>query len=83
MRQKKQVELSLGTRMTGEARNPAAEETETRAARAEIESRAAVRPSMEAIVERSSLRKALARVKGNKGAAGIDGMTFGRTWGPI
>jgi RNA-directed DNA polymerase len=30
---------------------------------------------MEAIVERDNLRKALAQVKRNKGAAGIDGMT--------
>jgi hypothetical protein len=29
-----------------------------------------------AIVERSNLKKALARVKANKGAVGIDGMTF-------
>ena len=30
---------------------------------------------MEAIVERDNLRKALAQVKRNKGAAGVDGMT--------
>jgi RNA-directed DNA polymerase len=76
MRQKNQVKLNLGTGATGEARSAAAEETEARAARTDIESRAAVGPSMEAIVERNNLRKALARVKANKGAAGIDGMTF-------
>jgi RNA-directed DNA polymerase len=76
MRQKNQVKLNLGTGATGEARSVAAEETEARAARTDIESRAAVGPSMEAIVERNNLRKALARVKANKGAAGIDGMTF-------
>src|ERR1700681_949737 len=76
MRQKNQVELNLGTGATGEARSAAAQETETRAARTDIERRAAVGPSMEAIVERNNLRKALARVKANKGAAGIDGMTF-------
>ena len=76
MRQNNQVELNLGTGATGEARSAAAEETEARAARTDIESRAAVGPSMEAIVERNNLRKALARVKANKGAAGIDGMTF-------
>jgi RNA-directed DNA polymerase len=75
MRQKNQVELNLGTGATGEARSAAAEETEARAARTDIESRAAVGPSLEAIVERDNLRKALARVKANKGAAGIDGMT--------
>jgi RNA-directed DNA polymerase len=76
MRQNNQVELNLGTGATGEARSAAAQETEARAARTDIESRAAVGPSMEAIVERNNLRKALARVKANKGAAGIDGMTF-------
>src|SRR5229473_3803972 len=76
MRQKNQVELNLGTGATGEARSAAAQETEPRAARTDIESRAAAGPSMEAIVERNNLRKALARVKANKGAAGIDGMTF-------
>ena len=30
---------------------------------------------MEAIVERENLKKALAQVKRNKGAAGIDGMS--------
>jgi RNA-directed DNA polymerase len=76
MRQNNQVELNLGTGATGEARSAAAQETEARAARTDVESRAAVGPSMEAIVERNNLTKALARVKANKGAAGIDGMTF-------
>ena len=75
MRQKNQVELNLGTGATGETRRAAAEETEARAARTDIESRAADGPSMEAIVERNNLKKALARVKANKGAAGSDGMT--------
>jgi RNA-directed DNA polymerase len=51
------------------------EGTETRAAKSDIESRAAPGPSMEGIVERNNLKKALAQVKRNKGAAGIDGMT--------
>jgi RNA-directed DNA polymerase len=76
MRQKNQVELNLGTGATGEARRAAAEETEARAARTDVESRAVVGPSMEAIVERNNLRKALAQVQANKGAPGIDGMTF-------
>jgi RNA-directed DNA polymerase len=75
MRQKNQVELNLGTGATGEARSAAAREPEARAANTDVESRAAVGPSMEAIVERDNLRRALVRVKGNKGAAGIDGMT--------
>jgi RNA-directed DNA polymerase len=76
MRQKNQVELNLGTGATGEARSAAAQETEARAARTDSESPAAGGPSMEAIVERNNLKKALAQVKRNKGAAGIDGMTF-------
>ncbi len=75
MRQKNQVELNLGTGAEGEAPRAVAQETETRAARTDIESRAAVEPSMEAVVEPNNLRRALARVKGNKGAPGIDGMT--------
>src|SRR5882724_447033 len=75
MRQKNQIELNLGTGATGEARSAAAEETESRAAKTDIESPAADGPSMEAIVERDNLKKALARVKANKGAAGSDGMT--------
>jgi RNA-directed DNA polymerase len=75
MRQKDQAELNLGTGTTGEARSVAAQETEARAAKTDIESRAVVGPSMEAIVERDNLRKALAQVKRNKGSAGVDGMT--------
>src|ERR1700693_2127180 len=76
MRQKNQVELNLGTGATGEARSTAARETEAHAANAEVESPAAVFGApMEAVVERENLRKALARVKRNKGAAGIDGMS--------
>ena len=75
MRQKNQVELNLGTGTKGEALSTAVQETEASAARTDIESRAAVGPSMEAIVERNNLKKALAQVKRNKGAAGIDGMT--------
>src|SRR3990172_7230807 len=75
MRQKNQVELNLGTGATGEARSAAAQEAEARAARACLERPAAVGPSMEAIVERENLKKALAQVKRNRGAPGVDGMS--------
>jgi RNA-directed DNA polymerase len=75
MRQKDQAELNLGTGTMGEARSAAAQETEARAARTDIESRAVAGPSMEAIVERENLKKALAQVKRNKGSAGVDGKT--------
>src|SRR6202140_1216708 len=75
MRQKTELEITLQTVATGEARSCVMQGAEARAAKTESESRAAGEPSMEAIVERDNLRKALAQVKRNKGAAGIDGMT--------
>jgi RNA-directed DNA polymerase len=76
MRQKNQHELSLGTGSKGEAPRSAAQEPETRAANACLERPAVISgPSMEAIVERENLRKALARVERNRGAAGVDGMS--------
>jgi RNA-directed DNA polymerase len=75
MRQKNQVELNLGTGAEGEARSAAAQEPEARTARACLERPAVAGPSMEDVVERENLKKALARVMRNKGAAGIDGMS--------
>jgi RNA-directed DNA polymerase len=76
MRQKNQWELNLGTGAMGEARSAAVQETEVRAAGACLEHPAAIGPLMETVVERENLKKALAQVKRNKGAPGIDGMTF-------
>jgi len=78
MRQKKQVVLNLGAGVRGEAPNTAPQETESHAARACLERPAACGPSMEAIVERCNLLKALEQVQRNKGAPGIDGMTVGQ-----
>jgi RNA-directed DNA polymerase len=75
MRQKNQVELNLGAGAKGEALSAAAQETEARAAEISLERPAVAGPSMEAVVERENLKKALAQVKRNKGAAGIDGMS--------
>jgi len=75
MRQKIEAGDHLASRLTGEARSAGTEGAEALTAKTEIESRAADWPSMEAIVERDNLRKALAQVKRNKGAPGIDGMT--------
>ena len=75
MRQKDQMELTLGTDASGEAASAAAQETEARAVKACLERPAVAGPSMEAVVERANLKQALAQVKRNKGAAGIDGMT--------
>src|SRR5580700_11205785 len=74
MRQKTQLDLAFPAAATGEARSGRRAGTEARAAVAAPESPAVAGPSMEAIVERDNLRKALARVQRNKGAPGIDGM---------
>lgn len=75
MRQKEQVELNSGTGTRGEALKTAARGFEAHAAKTEDESRAAERPLMEKVVARDNLKKALAQVKRNKGAPGIDGMS--------
>ena len=75
-RQNIQLELALEPAAKGEARSAGARGTEARTARAEPERRAAgQQPSMEAVVEPGNLKKALARVRRNKGAPGVDGMT--------
>src|ERR1700730_9641588 len=76
MRQKTEREITLQTVATGEARSCGMEGTEARTAKTKVESQAALGPLMEVIVERDNLRKALAHVKRNKGAAGIDGMSL-------
>ncbi|HET6571081.1 MAG TPA: group II intron reverse transcriptase/maturase [Solirubrobacterales bacterium] len=76
MRQKTQYELAFAPASRGEAPSAGGEGTEARAARADAESRAAMTgPSMEAVVERDNLKKALAQVRRNKGAPGVDGMS--------
>src|SRR5262247_368214 len=75
MRQKDQWELNLGTGAKGEAPKAAAQATEARAAKTCLERPAVAGSSMEAVVERENLKQALAQVKRNKGAAGIDGLS--------
>jgi len=76
MRQKTELEITLQDGATGEARSGGMEGTEARTATTKVESQAAGRPSMEVIVERDNLRKALAHVQRNRGAAGVDGMSL-------
>lgn len=75
MQQKAQHELDLGRGATGEARSAPSQEAEACTVRTSLERPAVAGPSMEAVVERENLKQALAQVRRNKGAAGIDGMS--------
>ena len=76
-RQNNQLQLALA--FTGEGRSEAPrarrEGTESFTAKRGTESPAIREPGMEEVCERENLKRALQRVKGNKGSAGIDGMT--------
>src|ERR1700746_3805531 len=74
MRQKTELEITSRIGTTGEARRNGAEGTEAGGGRTSLERPAVAEPSMEAVVERENLKKALAQVKRNKGAAGVDRM---------
>ncbi|ABQ36642.1 putative recombinase [Bradyrhizobium sp. BTAi1] len=75
MRPEDQSNLNPRLGPRGEAPRAGAGEAEARAALTCLERPAVAGPSMERIVARENLKKALDRVKRNKGAAGVDGMT--------
>src|ERR1041384_6171318 len=74
-RQKNQLVLAFTEMSRSEAPRHSAEGTEAPVAKREAESKAASEQLMEQICERKNCTQALARVKSNKGSAGIDGMT--------
>jgi RNA-directed DNA polymerase len=80
-RQNIQKKLDFSSEQTGEARVAGREETELRPAIHETESPANTIRLMEEVCERENLLEALRRVKGNKGSAGIEGMTVGQLSG--
>lgn len=74
-RQKNQLELAFLAEDRGEAPRAAKEGTEPFAAKRREESLAIGEKLMEEVCERENCKRALARVKANKGSAGVDGMT--------
>lgn len=74
-RQKSQMELAFDSEGRGEAPRVPSEGTEPFTAERGTESPASTEWLMEEVLEAENLKKALKRVKANKGSPGIDGMT--------
>ena len=74
-RQQNQLVLAFTEMSRSEAPRDSGEGTEALMAKRNDESSAGSEPLMEAVCERRNCKQALARVKRNKGSAGIDGMT--------
>ncbi len=74
-RQKNQLELAFAEMSRSEAPRDSGEGIESLMAKREAESKASSEQLMEEVCERRNCEQALARVKSNKGSAGIDGMT--------
>ena len=74
-RQKNQLELAFPEMSRSEAPRDSEEGTETLMAERKAESMVSSEQLMEEVCERKNCEQAMARVKSNKGSAGIDGMT--------
>ncbi len=74
-RQNNQMALAFTPAPPGEARTGMAEGTETLVAKSDAERPASTAQVMEEVCERENLKRALRRVRRNKGSAGLDGMT--------
>ena len=74
-RQKNQLELAWGEEDRGEAPKIIPAGTESSAAKRGTENPAITEPLMEEVCERENCKRALKRVKANKGSPGVDGMT--------
>jgi len=74
-RQKNQLMLAFAEEWRGEAPNGLGEGTESFTVKRGTESPAIGEQLMEEVCERENCKQALARVKANKGSAGMDGMT--------
>jgi len=74
-RQKNQLVLAFADEGRSEAPNLFEEGTESPVVKRGTESLAIGEQLMEEVCERENCKQALARVKANKGSAGVDGMT--------
>jgi RNA-directed DNA polymerase len=74
-RQKIQLELAWGEEVKGEAPKLPRSGTESSAAKRGTESPAITESLMEGVCERENCKRALKRVKANKGSPGVDGLT--------
>ena len=70
-----QMKLDFSSALTGAARGAAGGEPESLVATSGSESPARTDRLMEEVCERENLKEALRQVKGNKGSAGVDGIT--------
>ena len=70
-----QMVLDFSSALTGAARGVAGEETESLVATNGFENPARTDRLMEEVCERENLKAALRQVQGNKGSAGVDGIT--------
>jgi RNA-directed DNA polymerase len=78
-RQKNQLQMVLAFAVEGRSEAPKArrEGTESLTAKGETESPAGTKQLMEEVCDRENLKRALRRVKANKGSPGTDGMRVG------
>jgi RNA-directed DNA polymerase len=74
-RQKIQPVLAFADKSRSEAPRVSGEGTESLAAKCRTESSAIGEPLMEEVCEQENCKRALKRVKANKGSPGVDGMT--------
>ncbi len=74
-RQKIQLELAFAAEGRGEVSSPGVEGTEAPMAARDLESPESTEQRMEEVCERENLKKALKRVRSNRGSPGVDGMT--------
>src|SRR6266571_1290391 len=73
-----QMKLDFSPALTGATQVAAGEETESLMATSGPESPARTNRMMEEVCEGKNLKEALRQVKGNKGSAGVDGITVGQ-----